>query len=197
MKNVTYAIDYEALGIISDIEYYKLQYLHRLLVFKTLPFETLVALRKKKLRPLPLLMTHANIKESLDVFPLEFLTITDRYVVKAGKDIFKGVKIEARHVRHQVEFELRSKIIHFRSQYAVADKAVEKDFLFTIMPILHGLLYLAGKQRFEMPYDLTLLEKTTETDLGPLRELWDGRRVEPKALYSVLASLAAQADKVR
>lgn len=55
------------------------------------------------------LFTREEFAGSLDVFPVEALEMMHGYRVLHGADILTGLAVEGRHLRHQLEFELRSK----------------------------------------------------------------------------------------
>ena len=59
-----------------------------------------------------------HIARSLDVFPIEFLDMQERHQVLLGSDPLAGVALDARHLRHQVESEMKGKLLHLRTFYA-------------------------------------------------------------------------------
>jgi predicted nucleotidyltransferase len=65
----------------------------------------------------PRLFTPAQITESADVFPIEFLDISDGRIVLHGKDLFAGIEIGVRQLRLQCERELREKMMRLREAY--------------------------------------------------------------------------------
>lgn len=68
------------------------------------------AVRAGRAAPVNLrLFTREELASSLDVFPVETLEMMRGYRVLHGADILAGLAVEARHLRHQLEFELRSK----------------------------------------------------------------------------------------
>ena len=68
----------------------------------------------------PVYFTAAEIAEASDVFPIEFLDMTDNHRVLHGRDPFDGLEVPTRHLRHQLEFELRGKLIRLRELYIPA-----------------------------------------------------------------------------
>jgi hypothetical protein len=60
-----------------------------------------------------------------DVFPIEFHQISDARKVLYGPDVLAGVVIADTFLRHQTEYELRSKLIQLRRQYIPASASVE------------------------------------------------------------------------
>lgn len=61
----------------------------------------------------PLLLTPAEFRRSLDVFPLEYQAILDRHVVIAGRPPF-DVTVGSEDLRRGCEAQARSHLIHLR-----------------------------------------------------------------------------------
>ena len=70
--------------------------------------------------PAPSYFTSKELVEASDVFPIEFLDIAEVRHVLYGKDPFDGLDISTRNLRHQLEYELRGKLIHLRTLYGPA-----------------------------------------------------------------------------
>jgi hypothetical protein len=101
----------------------------------------------KKTNVVPILFTKKGIIDGADVFPLEFLDMKYPHTILYGKDIIEKVKIQKKNVRRQLEFELRSKLIHLRENYIWIKKSKElkallKSAIPSLMPLFYGLLYL-------------------------------------------------------
>ncbi len=81
--------------------------------------------------PIPVYFTESEIKNAADVFPIEFHQMEVAHRVLFGKDVLAGLNISDEYLRHQVEYELRSKLILLRRQYIPASATVEglKDLL--------------------------------------------------------------------
>jgi hypothetical protein len=67
----------------------------------------------------PLLLTPAEFRRSLDVFPLEYQAILDRHVVIAGRPPF-DVAVESGDLRRGCEAQARSHLIHLRQGWLQA-----------------------------------------------------------------------------
>jgi len=78
----------------------------------------------KQGNPPPLLFTQAMLKESMDVFPIEFQDIKDNNRILYGQDLVSGLEIEDVNLRHEVEFELKGKLLKLRQGYMMY---AEKD----------------------------------------------------------------------
>ncbi len=101
-----------------------------LLVLAELSFERLETLARsvwalQKASPgvkkvVPLVLTEAQIRRSADVFPAEFLDLVGRRALLAGHDTLAGLDVGLHNLRHQCEYELRSKLIGLRQAYLLA-----------------------------------------------------------------------------
>ena len=76
--------------------------------------------------PPPVYFTEEEMAHAADVFPIEFLDMMDNRRVLTGRDPFDGIDVSTRHLRHQVEFELRGKIIRLRDLYIPASTDPER-----------------------------------------------------------------------
>jgi hypothetical protein len=74
--------------------------------------------------PVPVYFTVAEIESAADVFPIEFHQMESARIVLYGEDILADLKISDEHLRHQTEYELRSKLIQLRRQYIPASTSV-------------------------------------------------------------------------
>ena len=68
----------------------------------------------------PMIFTHEDFERSCDVFPIEFLDMKSNHRVLAGVSPFTGLEIPDWHLRHECEYELRSKLLKIRQSYLVA-----------------------------------------------------------------------------
>jgi len=123
-----------------------------LIVTKQLTFSDLNKLKpiilsfSKKSKVVPILFTEDELKDSNDVFPLEILDMIYPHVLLHGIDVLEKVDLDKKHVRTQIEFELRSKLIHLRENYIGIKnpkdlKPLLKSALPTLMPLFYGLLF--------------------------------------------------------
>ncbi|MCB4757375.1 MAG: hypothetical protein LHV69_10175 [Elusimicrobia bacterium] len=79
--------------------------------------EKIISLGEKKGNINPVFWSEDELRNSADVFPVEFLDIKEKYRVLHGKDIFAEIAIDTKNLRHQLEFELRSKLLHLRTEW--------------------------------------------------------------------------------
>ena len=96
-----------------------------LCLVKTLSANVMLALSepvnwwRKQKHPAPLLLTVEEVKQSSDVFPIEFMDIQKHHRVLYGEDVFAAIEIPRTLHRVQVEHELRTKLILFRQQLLI------------------------------------------------------------------------------
>ena len=65
----------------------------------------------------PLFITRAELESSLDVFPIEWLDVTERYLLLAGEDVFATLVVPREQLRLQIEHDLRGKHLRLRMQW--------------------------------------------------------------------------------
>src|SRR5688572_6271686 len=75
--------------------------------------------------PVPVYFTVSELAEAADVFPIEFHQMEAARKVLYGKDVLENVSISDSNLRHQTEYELRSKLVQLRRQYIPASASVE------------------------------------------------------------------------
>ena len=76
--------------------------------------------------PLPVYFTVEELSDAADVFPIEFHQMANARIVLYGRDPFEFVELSDENLRHQTEYELRSKLIQLRRLYIPASISVEK-----------------------------------------------------------------------
>lgn len=102
--------------------------------------------------PLPVYFTVEELSDAADVFPIEFHQMANARIVLFGRDPFEFVKLSDAHLRHQAEYELRSKLIQLRRLYIPASVSVEKlshlmsDSLASFASLFRAVLMLNGKE---------------------------------------------------
>jgi predicted nucleotidyltransferase len=76
--------------------------------------------------PLPVYFTFSELRDAADVFPIEFHQMERSRVVLYGRDPFETLRISDENLRHQTEYELRSKLIQLRRLYIPASASAER-----------------------------------------------------------------------
>ena len=117
----------------------------------------------------PLFLTVAELKSSLELFPLEYLEIQEQHVLLAGRDPFSELRIGLKHLRLQCEQELRGNLLRLRQRFVEGGASTEAITIllplsFTaLMPCLRGLLR-AKERPVERSADGVL--RAVEKELG-------------------------------
>ena len=75
--------------------------------------------------PVPVYFTVSELQHAADVFPIEFHQMSKARKVLYGADVLAGLKVSDEFLRHQVEYELRSKLILLRRHYIPASATEE------------------------------------------------------------------------
>jgi len=103
-------------------------------------------------QPPPVYFTVEELSRAADVFPIEFLQMEQARRVLYGRDPFEFVEISQANLRHQVEYELRTKLIQLRRLYIPASTSVEKlcalmsDSLASFAALFRAVLILHGQE---------------------------------------------------
>lgn len=104
--------------------------------------------------PAPVYFTVGELKSAADVFPIEFHQMERAHLVLYGTDVLANLEISDEYLRHQVEYELRSKLIQLRRQYIPASTSVSglanlmAESLSSFAAIFRAVLIIHG---FEPP----------------------------------------------
>lgn len=102
--------------------------------------------------PLPVYFTTEELSDAADVFPIEFHQMANARVVLFGQDPFELIKLSDANLRHQTEYELRSKLIQLRRMYIPASVSIEKlcdlmsDSLASFASLFRAVLILHGQE---------------------------------------------------
>lgn len=128
-----------------------------LAVCNNLDFKILTDLKKADI--IPMVITEDEIKNAVDIFPVEFLNIKRHHKILYGKDILKDIDVSKENLRRQLKFEFRSKLIHLRQSYLKSDGNNLEDLILdavpTLAPIIGALMYIKG---VESKYDPDLIK---------------------------------------
>src|SRR6266567_8173548 len=133
-------------------------------------------------QPIPVYFTVQELKDAADVFPIEFLQMEKARKVLYGSDPFEFVKISRANLRHQTEYELRTKLIRLRRLYIRASASVEKlaalmsDSLASFAALFGGLLILLGQEPpIAKAYTIRATVRLLELDAAPFERILDLR----------------------
>ncbi len=102
--------------------------------------------------PMPVYFTTEELSDAADVFPIEFHQMAHARQVLYGPDCFAGLQFSDTNLRHQTEYELRSKLIQLRRMYIPASVSIGKlcdlmsDSLSSFAALFGAVLLLYGEQ---------------------------------------------------
>jgi hypothetical protein len=102
--------------------------------------------------PMPVYFTVEELNDAADVFPIEFHQMGRARIVLYGKDPFESLQFSDANLRHQTEYELRSKLIQLRRLYIPASVSAEKlsalmsDSLASFAALFRPVLILMGEE---------------------------------------------------
>jgi hypothetical protein len=138
--------------------------------------------RKQKVAS-PLIMTPEYIRNSVDVFPIEFLNIKLIHETVYGEDIFGDIEIHPSDLRHQCERELKVKLIGLRQGYisSMGDtRTITEGLTGSItgyIPLFRGIITLFGKTPPALNRDvLDALGDVAGVDCGVFERVLIGKR---------------------
>jgi predicted nucleotidyltransferase len=75
--------------------------------------------------PVPVYFTVSELQNAADVFPIEFHQMEIARRVLYGADVLENLNISDEFLRHQAEYELRSKLLQLRRQYIPVSMSVD------------------------------------------------------------------------
>lgn len=107
--------------------------------------------RKKKFA-VPLFLTEAYVKTSLDVFPVEYLDFRENHRLVHGRDILEGLSFQPESVRLQCEREVKGKLLLLREAFMASAgkgkvlKEVIGRSIQTFVALFKALVFLKGME---------------------------------------------------
>lgn len=102
--------------------------------------------------PPPVYFTYQEIEDSSDVFPIEFIDMSQAHQVIYGRDPFERLNIPTHNLRHQLEYELRGKLIRLRTLYIPASQNANRlaqlmaNSLDSFAVLFRHVLVMLGKE---------------------------------------------------
>lgn len=159
--------------------------------------------------PLPVYFTFPELRDAADVFPIEFHQMERARVVLYGRDPFETMRISDVNLRHQTEYELRSKLIQLRRLYIPASASARRlqdlmsDSLSSFATLFAPVLLLHGAQSPVLKHDIVRetvrligLDGETFERIFELREAGDARTLDDAEANELFASYMAQIERV-
>ncbi len=130
----------------------------------------------------PVYFTVDELQNAADVFPIEFHQMERARKVLYGADVLADLNITDEFLRHQTEYELRSKLIRLRRAYIPASNSVEdlKNLMAESLPsfaslfravlLIHGIEPPATKHKI-----VALTAQTLNLDGKPFENIFNIR----------------------
>jgi predicted nucleotidyltransferase len=132
--------------------------------------------------PLPVYFTVEELADAADVFPIEFHQMANARIILYGNDPFEVVQLSNANLRHQTEYELRSKLIQLRRLYIPASVSIEKlcdlmsDSLSTFAALFRAVLMLHGQEApISKPDCVRATAKRLRLDPAPFERIFEFR----------------------
>ena len=161
----------------------------------------------KKIKKFPLLLTREELTEGMDVFPLEFLNMKLNHKTLFGENIFEKLKFDKKHIRRELEYEFRSKLVNLRQSYMVVKsdkelKLILESAIPTLLPMLNGMLFLKD---IEVPESIgeiiNITEKEYDINVSTLKKIKESKYLDReeavKELVDLLSKLGNILDKMK
>ena len=132
--------------------------------------------------PLPVYFTVEELSDAADVFPIEFHQMANARIVLYGHDPFEFVQLSDQNLRHQTEYELRSKLIQLRRLYIPASVSIEKlcdlmtDSLSSFAALFRAVLMLHNQPApVSKPECVRETVKLLKLDSTPFEQIFEFR----------------------
>jgi hypothetical protein len=132
--------------------------------------------------PMPVYFTVEELSDASDVFPIEFHQMAKARVVLYGHDPFEFVQLSDANLRHQTEYELRSKLIQLRRHYIPASISIERlaelmsDSLSSFAALFRAVLLLFGEEAPVAKADcVRATARVLKLDVTPFERIFEFR----------------------
>ena len=159
--------------------------------------------------PVPVYFTVSELQNAADVFPIEFHQMEAARRVLWGTDVLENVKISDQFLRHQTEFELRSKLLLLRRQYIPASASVEglkglmAESLASFSALFRAVLLLLGEHPPATKHEIVAmtvlcvgLNGATFEKIFNIREHNSGPAMDEAAANQLFGSYMEQIENV-
>ncbi|MBI3604103.1 MAG: hypothetical protein HY205_06600 [Nitrospirae bacterium] len=117
----------------------------------------------------PLFLSEAELRASLELFPLEYVEMQEQHVLLAGRDPFPEFHIDQKNLLLQCEQEVRGNLMRLRQRFVEGGGKQEAVAILlplsltALLPCLRGLLRLLGRS---VPKGAEALLKDLPSSLG-------------------------------
>ncbi|HEX8146359.1 MAG TPA: hypothetical protein VF591_04070 [Pyrinomonadaceae bacterium] len=159
--------------------------------------------------PLPVYFTFGELRDAADVFPIEFHQLERARVVLYGRDPFETLRISDKNLRHQTEYELRSKLIQLRRLYVPASASAARlrdlmsDSLSSFATLFAPVLLLHGEEPPVLKRDVVRaasrllgLDGAVFERVFEAREAGAGHALGEREAHELFGAYLAQVERV-
>ncbi len=150
---------------------------------------------RKSGHPLPVYFTVSELQNAADVFPIEFHQMEGARKVLYGEDVLVGLKISDEFLRHQTEYELRSKLLQLRRLYIPASVSAENlcnlmaESLTSFAAIFRAVLLLHGERPLVTKHEIIhATSRLLKLDEKPFEKIFE---IRENKTYKTLGEVAA------
>jgi len=154
--------------------------------------------RKKKHHP-PLVLTEKELKDTADVFSIEFIDMKQRHRILYGSDVLQDLSVPMHLHRSQLEYELREKLFLLRQHILLAgsdEKALWEAMLNSLSSFTtlfrHGLIELGEAGRKHSREAVQELASRLNFDAAAFVQLMDVRARKSDQKQFLAGELAAR-----
>jgi predicted nucleotidyltransferase len=154
--------------------------------------------------PIPVYFTASELQDAADVFPIEFHQMERARKVLYGTDVLANLKISDEYLRHQTEYELRSKLIQLRRRYIQASASVDglaglmTESLSSFVALFRAVLLIHG---FEPPiakHEIVVATvRRLKLDGKPFEKIFEIRENNASKMLDELSANQLFADYMR
>ncbi len=159
--------------------------------------------------PVPVYFTVDELQNAADVFPIEFHNMERARKVLFGKDVLENIQISDEFLRHQTEYELRSKLIKLRREYIPASASVEgmvglmTESLASFASLFRAVLLLLGLEPPVKKHEIVALTcEQFEIDGKPFEKIFNirennfARTLDEVSANALFAQYMEQIEKI-
>lgn len=151
----------------------------------------------------PLIMSPRYIRESIDVFPIEFLNIKLLHYTVWGNDLFEDLDIPKSYLRRQCERELKVKLIGLRQGY-ISAAGEQKPLIQGLvesyagyMPLFKAVIVLLDRNAPQINSDiLSVLEEASGIKTEAFRQVLMYKRGKSKPSFNKLSQVFKDCYKI-
>ena len=127
----------------------------------------------------PLIVTEQELRDSLALFPLEYLELSRDHLVLVGRDPFVNLQTDLRHLSAQCLQEIRGNLLRVRQRFVEGGGTPEVIpvllplSITSLLPCLRGLTHVLGDAVTGSVEDvLGAVGGSLGMDVAPLLEAW-------------------------